>query len=179
MLVDLDENWSPGWVWSAFDYLDVNRHPFFGLPDWTHSNAIVYNPNDGNLLLSMRNQSWTLYIDYENGMGSGNVLWRLGWQGDFTLAGGDPTQWFYGQHFPSFVNINGSQLTFAIFDDGDYRVMDNLGDTCALTPYPGCYSRATIYQVDQSTMQAQLLWQYQPGFFSFWRSHQSTAEREC
>ncbi len=57
-----------------------------GLPDWTHSNALIYSASDGNLLLSMRHQSWILKIDYNNGAGSGNVLWRLGYQGDFALT---------------------------------------------------------------------------------------------
>ncbi len=76
-LVDIDLNGNVVWAWNSFDHLDVNRHPYFGLPDWTHSNAIVYTPDD-NLLLSMRDQSWVLKIDYDNGTGSGNVLWKLG-----------------------------------------------------------------------------------------------------
>ncbi len=35
----------------------------------------------------MRNQSWILKIDYANGTGTGNVLWKLGQDGDFTLPG--------------------------------------------------------------------------------------------
>jgi arylsulfate sulfotransferase len=166
-LVDLDENWNPVWAWNAFDNLDVSREGF-SFPDWTHSNAVLYNSNDGNLLLSMRAQSWIIYIDYENGAGSGNVLWRLGWQGDFDLAGGDPSQWFSGQHFPSFVNIDGSQMTLAIFDDGDWRILNSQGTTCHGAPFPTCYSRATIFQLDESTMQAQLLWQDLPGLYTFW-----------
>ena len=166
MLVDLDQDWNPVWVWSAFDHLDVNRH-LQAFPDWTHSNAIVYNPNDGNLMLSIRHQSWVIGIDYQNGSGSGNVLWRLGDQGDFNLAGGDPSQWFYAQHFPDLVSINGSQITLAVFDNGNLRVLDSQGDTCGGLG-PDCYTRATLYKFDQSTMQAQLLWQYAPGFFSFW-----------
>ena len=90
-IVDLDENWNPVWAWNSFDYLDVNRH-LNGLPDWTHSNALLYSPVDGNLLLSMRHQSWVLKIDYNNGAGAGDVIWRLGYQGDFALTqGGVPT----------------------------------------------------------------------------------------
>ena len=101
-LVDIDPNGNVVWAWSSFDHLDVNRHPYFGLPDWTHSNALVYTA-DGNLLVSMRDQSWILKIDYANGTGSGNVLWRLGDGGDFTLLGGNPGDWFYGQHYPDRV----------------------------------------------------------------------------
>jgi hypothetical protein len=87
-IVDLDENWNPVWAWNSFDYLDVNRH-LFGLPDWTHGNALVYSAADGNLLLSMRHQSWVLKIDYNNGAGAGDILWKLGYQGDFAMTQGD------------------------------------------------------------------------------------------
>jgi hypothetical protein len=165
-LIDIDPNGNVAWVWSAFDHLDVNRH-LFGLPDWTHSNAIVYTPNDGNLLLSMRNQSWILKIDYENGTGSGNILWRLGNEGDFDLPGGS-TQWFYGQHFPAPVTINGPQMTLAVVDDGDLRVLDDKGDVCGAPGTEACYSRATIYQIDESTKTASLDWQFSPGLYTFW-----------
>src|SRR5579863_1255087 len=119
-LVEIDLNGNVVWAWSAFDHLDVNRH-LMGLPDWTHSNAIVPTP-DGNLLVSMRNQSWILKIDYENGAGSGNILWKLGEGGDFTLVGGDPSQWFYAQHYPNILSTEGSQTTLAVFDDGNLRI---------------------------------------------------------
>lgn len=165
ILVDLDENWQPVWFWSAFDHLDVNRH-LFGLPDWTHSNAVLYNPQDGNLLLSMRHQSWLLYIDYKDGAGSGDILWRLGNQGEFTLNTSDPSKWFYAQHFPSFININGSQISLAVFDNGNFRP-GSTGAPCGTGAVP-CYSRAAIFNLDQITMQAELHWEYLPGFFSFW-----------
>jgi arylsulfate sulfotransferase len=166
-LVDIDTNGNVGWAWSAFDHLDVNRHPYFGLPDWTHSNALVYTP-DGNLLLSMRAQGWILKIDYSNGTGSGDILWRLGPGGDFTLAGSDPSQWFYAQHYPNLLASNGSLMTLAVYDDGNYRTYSD-GSVCgSSSSAPACYSRATIYQVDESTSLATPLWAYLPGFYSFW-----------
>jgi arylsulfate sulfotransferase len=166
-VIDLDPNWEPVWVWSSFDHLDINRHPF-QFPDWTHSNALVYLP-DGNLLLSIRHQSWVVKLDYENGAGSGDILWRLGYQGDFSLTQGDPTQWFFAQHFPSLVASNGSQLTLAVMDNGDDRVVDS-GGTCSAYSNPNpCYSRATIFDIDQDTKSANLTWTYDPtGVYSYW-----------
>ncbi len=165
-VVDIDPNENVVWGWSAFDYLDVNRH-LQGLPDWTHSNALVYTP-DGNLLLSMRHQSWILKIDYANGTGSGAVLWKLGEDGDFTLSGGDPSQWFYGQHYPNLLTTNGSQMTVAVYDDGNLRI-DSDGIACGSTPSaPACFSRATTFQIDESTNTATLLWQDSPGYYSAW-----------
>ncbi len=171
-LVDIDPNGNVGWAWSGFDHLDINRH-LQGLPDWTHSNAIVYTA-DGNLLLSMRHQSWILKIDYENGTGGGNILWKLGQDGDFQILGGDPSQWFYGQHYPYIVSTQGSQTTLAVYDDGNQRI-DSSGTACGSTPTaPVCYTRAALYLVDEGTSSATPLWAYVPGYFSVWGGSIST-----
>jgi hypothetical protein len=167
VLVDIDPNGNVVWAWSTFDHLDPNRHPYFNLPDWTHSNALIYAP-DGNLLLSVRNQSWILKIDYANGAGSGNILWKLGQDGDFTLLGGDSSQWFYAQHYPNLVSVNGSQLTLGIFDNGDVRVVSDGVNCGSAASAPPCYSRATIFKIDESTNLASLVWQDLPGLYSFW-----------
>jgi arylsulfate sulfotransferase len=164
-IVDLDPNWNPVWAWSTFDHLDVNRH-LNGLPDWTHANAIIYSANDGNLLLSMRHQSWVIKIDYNNGVGTGDVLWKLGYQGNFTLPTDDPSQWFSFQHYPWILSQTGPQTTLAIWDNGDNRVLNSSGAICAVNP--ACYSRATIFEIDESTHTARLLWDDLPGGFSFW-----------
>jgi hypothetical protein len=166
VVLDIDPNGNVVWAWSSFDHLDVNRH-IQGLPDWTHSNALVYTA-DGNLLVSMRHQSWILKIDYANGTGTGNVLWKLGEDGDFTLSGGDPSQWFYAQHYPNVLDTNGSEMNLAIWDNGNFRT-DSAGVACESTPSaPTCYSRATLFHIDESTLSASLLWQDLPGFYSFW-----------
>jgi arylsulfate sulfotransferase len=166
-LVDLDPDWNPVWAWSAFDHLDVNRH-LQGLPDWTHANAVIYSPSDGNLLLSMRHQSWIAKIDYSNGAGTGNVLWKLGYEGDFTLPSSDPSQWFSFQHFPSLLDQNGSQDTLAVWDNGDNRPIDNFGDVCSPAGSSPCYSRGVILQIDESTKAASIAWEDLPGPFSLW-----------
>lgn len=171
-LIDLDQNWNPDWAWNSFDYLDVNRHPF-GLPDWTHSNTLVYSPDDGNILLSMRNQSWILKIDYNNGAGSGNIVWRLGYQGDFALTAGgvptdDPSLWFSAQHFPSFIRQSGPQTTLAIWDNGDSRVLNADGEICLAVGTVPCYSRATIFQIDEGAMVANLQWADVQQWFGIW-----------
>lgn len=166
-LVDLDADWNPVWAWSAFDHLDVNRH-LSGLPDWTHSNAVVYSPNDGNLLLSMRHQSWIIKIDYKDGNGTGNVLWRLGYQGDFALPSNDPSLWFSFQHFPFLIDQNGSQYTLAVWDNGDSRPIDSFANVCSSPGNSPCYSRAVILQADESSKAASIAWQDLPGLFSIW-----------
>lgn len=174
-IIDLDPNWNPVWAWNSFDNLDVNRH-LNGLPDWTHGNALVYSPDDGNILISMRHQSWILKVDYSNGAGTGNLLWHLGYQGDFALTQNgvptnDPSLWFSFQHFPSLVSQTGPQTTLAIWDNGDNRVLNSDGELCIFPgsgPYPPCYSRATIFQVDESAKVADLQWADTISDYSNW-----------
>ena len=90
------------WAWNAFDHLDVTRKAvleetcvtggggcpeFFLAPtanDWLHGNALQYTA-DGNILYSARHQDWVIKIDYSNGQGKGDVIWRLGKDGDFQI----------------------------------------------------------------------------------------------
>ena len=158
-IVDLDENHKPVWVWDAFDHLDVNRHPFL-LPDWTHANSIVYSPDDGDLILSMRDQSWVVKIDYQNGTGSGNIVWRLGYNGDFRLTNGQSQDWFYGQHYANILSPNSTgTYNLMVFDDGDFRVLPPGGGLCGVPNEPKCYSRVPIYQIDENAMTATVVWQ--------------------
>jgi arylsulfate sulfotransferase len=172
-VVDLDENWNPVWAWNSFDYLDINRH-LEGLPDWTHGNAVLYSPEDGNILVSFRHQSWILKLNYANGTGPGNIIWHLGYQGDFALTNNgvptdDATDWFSFQHFPSIISQNGSKTMLNVWDNGDNRVIDANGDVCEAPPLNvPCYSRATSFQVDESAMVADLQWSDLPGDFSLW-----------
>jgi hypothetical protein len=168
-LVDLDQNYNLTWVWDSFDHLctststgpclDVNRHPL-NFPDWTHSNSLAYSQDDGNIVMSIRNQSWVIKIDYENGQGTGNILWRFGYQGDFSITGGQLTDWFAAQHHASIISPNSTGVfSLEMFDDGDNRFIDAAGDTCVSQSTPACYSRVPIYQIDESAMTATVLWQ--------------------
>lgn len=138
VLIDLDRNHNPVWLWNAFDHLDINRRPYM-FPDWTHTNAVLYSPDDGNLIISMRHQNWLIKIDYDHGRGSGDILWHLGYQGDFTLMNSDgtvdtnPTDWFYAQHGPSFASKNSDDgrdsgdIPERLGHQGDLRLMNSAG----------------------------------------------------
>ncbi|MFB3923217.1 MAG: aryl-sulfate sulfotransferase [Terriglobia bacterium] len=156
-VVDLDTNLNPVWVWDSFDHMDVNRHPM-AFPDWTHGNALAYSPDDGNLLVSFRHQHWVIKIDYRDGQGTGDILWRLGYQGDFTMLNAGPEGWNYGQHFPIIVSPNSTGVfDLSLFDNGNNRVLDTNGTICGTTGNPPCYSRAPIFQIDEVNKTVQLL----------------------
>jgi arylsulfate sulfotransferase len=156
VLIDLDENHKPVWLWSSFDHLDLNRH-LEGLPDWTHANSIVYSPDDKALIMSVRHQSWVFKIDYQDGKGTGNILWKLGYQGDFILENGvEPQDWFSLQHDANIVSPNSSGIfQLLLFDDGGRRVLDSSGTTCGVTP---CESRVPLFQLDETAKTATIQW---------------------
>lgn len=163
LLVDVDQNFNPTWVWNAFDHLDVNRHPM-SFPDWTHGNAILYSADDHNLLFSMRHQNWIVKIDYQDGRGQGGILWRLGPGGDFKLMGGtDPTDWFYAQHGPGFFSSNTTGVfQLGVMDNGDDRQF-TAGVICDQPGRPPChYSRVPVLEIDENAMTATLLSSYTP-----------------
>ena len=148
-LLILNPNLQIIWAWDAFDFLHINRpanlgevcdigNPgcpiFFLAPkanDWLHANSIQLT-SDGNLLFSIRNQDWVIKINYANGTGDGSVIWRMGYQGDFTMINPPssplcttPDQqqeyaWFTHQHDANFQY--GGHRVFTTFDDGNLRV---------------------------------------------------------
>ena len=172
VLIDVDQNFQPDWVWNSFDHLDVNRHPYL-FPDWTHSNSLLYSVDDHDLLLSMRHQNWIIKIDFADGQGSGNILWRLGEGGDFKLIGGsDPADWFYSQHGIAYFTPNTSDVfKLGVMDNGDNRQVPS-GVTCPVVPAPptaACYSTVPVLQIDESAMTATLVFHYvpPPSMYSF------------
>ncbi len=177
-LIDLDENHKPVWVWNEFVSMGafLSRQPF-QYPDWMHSNAVIYSKDDGNLIVSMRHQNWLVKVDYENGSGDGHVLWKLGFQGDFTLydaQGGidnDQTHWFFAQHGPSFTTTNTTgNFGLTLFDNGDdrgYPVTAPAAGSCGVTGQPACFSTVPVLQLDDQAMTAKLAFSASAPAYSF------------
>ncbi len=106
--------------------------------------AQLSQTSDGNLLYSSRSQDWVIKIDYQYGTGSGNIIWRLGPNGDFQLASKEPYPWFTHQHDPEFLADN---VTLTLFDNGNVR---NLAD-------PSQDSRGQVLTIDEGAKQATLI----------------------
>ena len=151
----LDTNLQVVWAWDAFDHLDPRRMavlnetctrggggcaPFYAAPqanDWLHGNSVQLTP-DGSILYSSRHQDWLIKIDYRNGEGAGDVLWRLGKGGDFQAQSNDPDPWFSHQHDANFLADDNSILT--VFDNGNTRQFSN----------PSAHSRGQVIQLDEA-----------------------------
>jgi len=162
VLIDLDQKHNPVWLWNEFDHLDITRQGW-NWPDWTHTNAVLYSADDGNLIISMRSQNWLVKVDYANGAGAGNIIWHLGYQGDFTLVGGtDPTDWFTGQHGPSFASTNTTgKFSMAVFDNGNVRVFP------PGQPAVSLYSTVQILSLDETAKTATLAFYLAAPTYSF------------
>ena len=167
-LIDWDPQQNVVWTWSTFDHLPLSHNPYgFAAAgsgtatDWTHSNAIVYSPTDGNLILSMRNQNWIIKISYDNGAGDGSILWTFGDGGTFTLPPGQaPIEWNYGQHYPTIVSPNSAGVfSLMFFNDGNNRLIDSNNDVCGAAGVVACYSSVPIFQLDESANTAEVLWE--------------------
>ena len=113
--------------------------------DWLHGNSAQLAP-DGSILMSLRHQDWVLKIDYANGAGAGNILWRMGLGGDFTMIGdaNDSYPWFSHQHD---VEWEFGTSYISLFDNGNTRIAQN----------PGENSRGQVLNVNQNTMTAHLV----------------------
>lgn len=136
----LDSNLQVVWAWDAFDHLDTSRMavlgetcpsgagcaPYYLAPtanDWLHGNSLQLAP-DGQILYSSRHQDWIFKINYDNGAGNGNVIWRLGKGGDFQIVSSDPYPWFSHQHDANYQQTSWG-LAVLVFDDGNTRIAAN------------------------------------------------------
>ncbi|MCB9751562.1 MAG: aryl-sulfate sulfotransferase [Myxococcales bacterium] len=138
------------WTWDAFEHLDPQRvRDGFNEPiaepgtgalahDWTHVNAVVHDPRDDSLLVSVRHQDWILKLDRE----TGDIAWRLGIEGDFTLEEG---AWFFHQHSPQW-QPDGALL---VYDNGFANPF--LDDALER-------SRAVRYELDPELATARVVW---------------------
>src|SRR5579883_241845 len=175
LVVELDQNFQVVWYWNAFDHLDVTRPAVLnetcGTPatggcgplflttstanDWLHTNALDVR-SDGALIISIRHQDWVIKVDYNNGTNpSGNLLWKLGNQGNFGINSTDPWPWFSHQHDAGFES-NG---VFTVFDNGNTRVAQNPGITEN--------SRGMVLNVDETNMVATPVLSQSLGVYSF------------
>lgn len=170
-LLVLDSDWQLVWAWNAFDHLDLTRvaslnetcvtnqggcPPIVLAPianDWTHSNGVAYDPADGNFLISVRHQDWVLKIAYEDGAGNGEVIWRLGAEGDFALSAPSGGSWFDHQHDANVVEAG----EIVLYDNGNVRC-DGVG--------AGCNSRGQRYLLDEQGLTAILVYDVDLGVYA-------------
>jgi len=164
VLLDLDTNMQVAWYWNAFDHdsggtqlniarpatmgetcaYNANDITPWGCPpvlltspanDWLHGNSIQYEP-DGSIMMSLRHQDWVVDIDYNNGTGTGNIVWIMGLDGNFTMqTTSNRYPWFSHEHNVEFTL--GGMTSLTLFDNGNTRISQD-----------GGYSRGMVLNVD-------------------------------
>jgi arylsulfate sulfotransferase len=167
VIVDLDTNLQVAWYWNAFDHdsgsgqLSISRPATLGETcsynakgiaqlgcppvlltspsnDWLHGNSLQYQ-SDGSILMSLRHQDWLIDIDYANGTGAGDIFWRMGLDGDFTMLTTGQYPWFSHQHDAEFTL--GGETSLTVLDNGDVRIKEY-----------GGHSRGMVLNVDIPNM---------------------------
>ena len=113
-------------TWSPINELDPRRISYMivysgGAWDSEHSNAIIEDPSDDSLIMSMRMQNAVIKFS----RATGQLRWILGppanwgpaWQPYLLKPVGTPFVWQYAQHAPIIT----AQGTLMLFDNGNYR----------------------------------------------------------
>lgn len=153
-------------TWSPIDVLDPTRTSYLrnqgtarGLGtgwDTEHANAVIEDPRDDSLIVSLRNQNAVVKIS----RATGQLRWILGppegwgpdWQPYLLKPAGTPFAWQYGQHAPVLT----AQGTLLLYDNGNFRA----SPTNATVADPRNYSRAVEYQIDEEMMEVSQVWAY-------------------
>jgi len=169
------------WVWRIWDHLlapgdDPAAHPELIDPnagalaqsDWTHANAIDYNPDLDQIILSSRNLSEFFVIDHSTtaAEAAGHTGGRSGHGGDLLYRWGNPANYgmsgpeqIFGQHNPHWIEPGlpgAGQLL--LFDNG----------TVGLRPYSTAVQVAPVtgadgnyaYDGDTGFLPAEPAWRY-------------------
>ncbi len=147
--------------WSMLDLLDPTRIGYGVVQptephDWSHGNAVVYDPRDDSLIVSLREQDAVVKFSQE----TGELKWIIGphdnWGPRFEqyllTQVGEPFEWQYHQHAPKLLP-NGNIL---IHDNGNFRAspfdppLDRQDN----------YTRAVEFEIDEQAMTIRQVWEY-------------------
>ena len=138
--------------------------------DWSHANALVFDPSDNTYIVSVRHQDVVIKIERD----TGKLVWLLGdpgrwnapWNNSLLMPRlGAQFEFNYHQHAPE-ITASGNIL---LFDNGNNRAIPPVPPL----PFDASYSRAVEYQIDPVTMTFEQVWAYggmfDPGhsFYSF------------
>lgn len=126
-----------------------------GTFDWSHSNSVSIDPDDGNIIVSVRHQECVIKIDRQ----SGELLWILGtpksWKGAWRKKLLKPVggvKWPYHQHAASMTPHG----TLLLFDNGNFQAVPFDKQRHASENF----SRVVEYRVDEEEMTVEQVWEY-------------------
>lgn len=144
VIQEVDLNQNVYFQWRSWDHyqitdatwdIDLTAHWI----DYVHANAIDLD-SDGNILVSCRHLDEITKINFT----TGNIIWRLGLNAvnnQFTFTN-DPIGFSHQHDIRKLANGN-----YTVYDNGNLHITQ--------------LSRALEYQLNEATMQATLVWDYQ------------------
>jgi arylsulfate sulfotransferase len=145
--------------WSLQDIIDIlrigygslNQNPY----DWSHSNAVLDDPSDDSIIVSVRHQDAVIKFSRS----TGQLIWILGPHDNwgpayqpFLLTPVGPLDWQYHEHAP-MITPSGNLL---LFDNGNFRASPFDGNT----PSVSGPSRAVEFAIDENLMEVTQVWEY-------------------
>lgn len=158
--------------WVLLDLLDPFRlgydsligfwNPVFpeiegGTRDWAHANAVIHDPSDDSVIVSLRHQDAIVKFSRQ----TGQIIWILGthdnWDiplfGSFLLDPvGDDFLFEYHPHAPE-VTEDG---TLVLYDNGNYKATPFAPKLLAMDNF----SRAVEFAIDEDTKQVTQVWEF-------------------
>lgn len=133
VIQEVDPQGGVQWTWSTDGVVDYTRVPTWTYDpsldawDYCHINAVSYDPDDGNLIVSMRILSQVIKVARhpttlrDRSFAEGEVIWRLGGpDSDFQFDGDDRAgiwRGFAGQHSARMLGDN----ELIVFDNAQWR----------------------------------------------------------
>lgn len=158
--------------WHLFDMIDPYRigydsligfwnanFPEFeqGTRDWTHGNAVIHDPSDDSIIVSLRHQDAVIKFSRQ----TGQIIWILGthdnWDpaefGSFLLNPvGDNFLFQYHQHAPEITD----EGTIMLYDNGNFKA----SPFDPKLPATENFSRAVEYSINEETKEVSQVWEY-------------------
>ncbi len=147
-VVELDADQKVVSTWALLDHLDPSRFPgdlsqalaSAGGLDWSHSNSVLFDEENNEVVVSVRSQGWVFAYDRD----TGDLTWIAGDDAG-TAPGFDAPflelqegTWTSGQHAATFT------------DDGELLIYDNRNETGGAEKN----SRAVAYGIDRDELTA-------------------------
>ncbi len=148
LVVELDAEGQVVSTWALLDHLDPDRFPgelsnalaSAGGLDWSHSNSVLFDEDNGEVVVSVRSQGWVIAYD----RATGDLSWIAG-DDSMTAPGFDAPfleleegTWTSGQHAATFT------------EDGELFIFDNRNETGGAENN----SRAVAYEIDRDALTA-------------------------
>ena len=150
--------------WLLSEMLDTTRIGYLSLRgtpqgfDWAHANAVIHDPVDDSIIVSVRHQDAVIKFSRT----TGELIWILGnhdnWSPEFSQyllnPVSTPFRWQYAQHAMMLTG----ERNLVLFDNGNNRASPFDGNP--VVPDENNFSRGVEYEIDEELMEVRQIWEY-------------------